>query len=184
VSHRPDDQQAPASTEVQWLSDLPFGEALSELLTARQMGLRVLGRAVGMSHGYLSDVISGKEQPNMPAETMDRIAEALGVRGVYFRERRAAEVLEDLRSNPAALARTWAALQERRRGVTESEALGVTAESEAEAAAKVWWSAQVDSAETPWAALDDRRRQWFISVARQALAAASAARDRQGATDS
>lgn len=59
-----------------------FGELLSELLEAKDMSQRELGRRSGINHAYISQLINGKQgQPITPSrELVSSIADCLGSR--------------------------------------------------------------------------------------------------------
>lgn len=147
-----------------------MGEAIAQLLTERGLSLRALARATQLSPGYLSEVVGGGAGLQMPAETIDRIAEAFGVAATYFRERRQEQVFDYLRANPASLDVLWEVIREspeaRRRRPPALQARRV------EAVAQVLWTAQPASADVSWQDADEERKAWLLAVATEVLKAA------------
>lgn len=174
----PDDPGAATRRVMPAQTDLPFGEAVAELLKVREMSMRALARKLGLSSGYLSDVLKGLHQ--MPPQTMDRVAVALGVVPTYFRERRALKVLDVLLDDPAALATAWSNTMEKAEERCKEGERWLQRERRVLAAAKVLWEFQPESADAPWHKLDEERRKLFCDLARRALEAA----DRASRSDS
>lgn len=163
-------------------TDLPFGEAVTELLKAREMSMRALARALDMSSGHLTNVLKGRHQ--MRTDAMNRVADALGVPHTYFRERRALKVLDVLLDDPEALATTWSNVMEKAEERSEEGERWVQSECRAAAAAKVFWEYQRKEAGTPWEDLDETQRKLFCDLARRALKAADSASHRDSSEPS
>src|SRR5579875_3077375 len=99
-----------------------FGQLLQQMRARSRVSLRELGRAVGLSAVYLSDIEAGSRRPPAPA-TVRKIAQCLGVDPVpllraSLAERNAIELPisrdeKSMRLEAAlALARTWDELDE------------------------------------------------------------------------
>lgn len=95
------------------ISDVPFTEELPRLLRERQMSLRSLASAVGVSDSHLSRVLRGADYKTPSADLTRRVALALGLPPEYFREYREARVIETVRSDTKLMNRLYRQLQRR-----------------------------------------------------------------------
>jgi len=76
----------------------PFNEALAEILRKRHIKLRSLGAKTNLNYSYFSKIIISKKAP--PMETIENIAQALGIEPEFFVEYRIHKICEILYNNP------------------------------------------------------------------------------------
>ena len=80
-------------------TDLPFGEALPQLLVERGLSLRELSRRIGMDATYLSRIRRGNKR--LPVDLPRQVAAVLGLPEDYFPETREALISEAIHRDPA-----------------------------------------------------------------------------------
>jgi transcriptional regulator with XRE-family HTH domain len=74
-------------------TDLPFAEAATALVRARQIGVRQLARDISASPSHVSRVLRGAQDKQPSVELIGRVARALGVPPSYFVEVRRGQVV-------------------------------------------------------------------------------------------
>jgi transcriptional regulator with XRE-family HTH domain len=79
----------------------PFIEELPLLLEAREMSLRALSRAAGVSDAHLSRVLRKVGYKTPSADLTGRVALALGLPADYFPEYREGVILQTIRGDPS-----------------------------------------------------------------------------------
>src|SRR3954451_401353 len=89
----------------------PFGSAISQLMTDRNVTYRALASATGLSAGYLNHVVHGN-RPVPSNAIVERLAEALGVEPAHFREYRLRVITERLEAMPEQIDRLYKRLAE------------------------------------------------------------------------
>ena len=81
-----------------------FSESLSALRAERKMGIRELGRAVGVTGMHISNLEKGKSAPS--AELVLKLAEALEANAdelLYLADQVSPEVVDVIHQNPLAI---------------------------------------------------------------------------------
>jgi transcriptional regulator with XRE-family HTH domain len=91
----------------------PFGPAISQLMTDRNVTYRALASATGLSAGYLNHLVHGN-RPVPSEDVIERLAEALGVEPAYFREVRIRVIAEGLEKHPELVDRLYRRLSNAR----------------------------------------------------------------------
>jgi transcriptional regulator with XRE-family HTH domain len=79
-------------------TDLPFREALPQLLVERGLSLRELSRRIGIDATYLSRIRRG--QKRVPVDLPKQVAVVLGLPEDYFPETREALISDAIRRDP------------------------------------------------------------------------------------
>ena len=85
-------------------SETTFAQRLSELRAARNMGIRELGRAVGVTGMHISNLEKGKSAAS--AELVIKLAEALEANAdelLYLADQVSPEVVDVIHQNPLAI---------------------------------------------------------------------------------
>ena len=85
-------------------SDTTFAKQLSALRTKQKMGVRELGRAVGVTGMHISNLEKGKSAPS--AELVLKLAEALEANVdelLYLADQVSPEVVDVIHQNPLAI---------------------------------------------------------------------------------
>ena len=85
-------------------SDTTFAEKLGALRAEQKMGIRELGRAVGVTGMHISDLEKGKSAPS--AELVLKLAEALQANAdelLYLADQVSPEVVDVIHQNPLAI---------------------------------------------------------------------------------
>ena len=85
-------------------SDTTFAEKLGELRAEQKMGIRELGRAVGVTGMHISNLEKGKSAPS--AELVLKLAEALEANAdelLYLADQVSPEVVDVIHQNPLAI---------------------------------------------------------------------------------
>jgi transcriptional regulator with XRE-family HTH domain len=80
-------------------TDLPFHEALPQLLAEREVSLRQVARAADVDHAHLVRLVKERRSPS--ADLSERLAEALAVSPDYFVEYREALAIAAVKTDPA-----------------------------------------------------------------------------------
>ena len=81
-------------------TNCPFGQAVTEVMRARHIGVRSLAREAGVSAGYLSRVLRKVDGKRASPELIKRIAKALDLPEDYFLETRRARIVALLEEDP------------------------------------------------------------------------------------
>ena len=88
-------------------TSLPFGEALSELLTEKGLSANRLAQQIGVSQPFLSRVMRGADYKTPSPGLMSAVSDFFGLPHDYWREAREAFVFEHLRRHPDELDRIY-----------------------------------------------------------------------------
>ena len=109
-------------------SSKPFGEALRELMTTRELTYRSLAEATrgldgrGLTHAHINVLANGHERPSTRA--MELIGQACGVAPEYFAEYRLAAAMRELDPAEVGFEQALANLDARLGGRRRSSARG------------------------------------------------------------
>ena len=91
------------------LEALPFGPALARLMRERGLSYRQLASRTDLSGGYLNHLVHGA-RPVPGNEVIERIALALDLDPVRFRDYRLRAVWDAIRDRPEVIERLYAEL--------------------------------------------------------------------------
>src|SRR6266550_1277719 len=78
----------------------PFVDEVPRLLSERNMSVRALEQAIGLSHGFLSRVLRRRDYKSPSPELTRRVAAALGLPPDFFPESRASFICEQVQNDP------------------------------------------------------------------------------------
>ena len=95
-------------------TDARFSDEVPRLLKERQMSLRSLARASGVTSAHLSRVLRGVNYKSASGDLARRVANALDLPDDYFPEFREAFVIERLKEDPSLRDHLYARLSRRR----------------------------------------------------------------------
>jgi transcriptional regulator with XRE-family HTH domain len=87
-------------------SEEPFGPTIERLMTETGTTYRALADRTDLSAGYLNHLVHGN-RPVPSSEVMERLATALGVDPVHFREYRLRVITERLEQMPELIDRLY-----------------------------------------------------------------------------
>jgi len=90
-------------------TQLPFPDALDELLKERKLTWRGLGRQVGVSQAHLSRIRTGRKTATV--ELIEDVAASLGIDSDYFIEVRVATIVDRVMADAAVRDRLYSQLR-------------------------------------------------------------------------
>ena len=87
-----------------------FGPAAVAIMQARQVGVRCLARAAGVSAGYMSRVLREADGKRPSSDLVERVAKILELPDGYFVEQRRGRIFDLLEADPKLVDRLGAAI--------------------------------------------------------------------------